>query len=100
MKIEKRLLRSSIYLTLIGELDTSTAEAVRDEMDNIDIDKAERIVVDLSKLDFMDSTGIGVFLGRYKKFKEKNVQIFISSPKPNVDKILNLSGIYEIMPKI
>ena len=48
----------------------------------------------------MDSTGIGVLVGRYKKFCNKPVAFFIKEPNATVDKILRLSGIYSIMPKI
>ena len=48
----------------------------------------------------MDSTGIGVLIGRYKLVKDKGVPIFISSPNKQVDKIFSMTGIYNIMPKI
>ena len=60
----------------------------------------QKIVIDLSELDFMDSTGIGVMIGRYKKMKEKNIPIYICNPSPHAEKIFKMTGLYEIMPKI
>ena len=57
-------------------------------------------VMELSGLNFMDSTGIGVLLGRYKKLSNLGIPILIANPNKSVDKILTLSGIYKIMPKI
>lgn len=47
----------------------------------------------------MDSTGIGVLIGRYKRLKAKGVPIFLQSPTPAVDRVLGISGIYDIMIK-
>ena len=47
----------------------------------------------------MDSTGIGLLIGRYKRLKPRGVAIFLKSPTAAVDRVLGLSGIYEIMTK-
>jgi len=59
-----------------------------------------QIIIDLSELDFMDSTGIGVLIGRYKKMKDKNIPIYICNPSNHAEKIFKMTGLYEIMPKI
>ena len=59
-----------------------------------------RAVLDLAGVSFMDSTGIGMLIGRYKLLKAKGIPLLLSSPQSVVDKLLSLSGIYEIMPKI
>lgn len=100
MKVEHKLIRATLYIGLSGELDSINAEYVRAEMDKLIESKIDRLVIDLSALEFMDSTGIGVLLGRYKKLRAKNVPIFLASPVKSVDKVLTLSGIYGIMPKL
>ena len=59
-----------------------------------------QVIIDLSELEFMDSTGIGVLIGRYKKLRSKNVPIYICNPSNHVEKIFKMSGLYDIMPKI
>lgn len=84
-----------------GELDEHTATDVRDTLDNrIASGGFRNFVFDFSRLKFMDSTGIGVLLGRYKTLKRRGAGIYISSPNPHVDKILSLAGIYSIIQKI
>ena len=87
---------------LSGELDEYTAPTVRKNLDTImDTEKGFiQIVLDLSELTFMDSTGVGVLIGRYKKMKESNKPIFITNPSRNAERIFKMSGLYEIMPKI
>ena len=58
------------------------------------------VIVDFSNVTFMDSTGIGVLLGRYNKFRKNNIAIFIKNPQSHVDRIFKMTGIYELMPKI
>ena len=101
MQVKSRVHNGTLYVLLIGELDEHSANYTRITLDEMfDKSKFDRIVVDLSELSFMDSTGIGVLIGRYKRMKEKNVPIFITNPSPHAEKIFKMTGLYELMPKI
>jgi len=62
--------------------------------------QAMQIVIDLANLQFMDSTGIGVLIGRYKKMKDRNVPIFVANPSNQAERIFKMTGLYQIIPKI
>ena len=47
----------------------------------------------------MDSTGIGLLIGRYKKLKDVNVKSYVQGASNSAEKVLEISGIYRIMPK-
>lgn len=101
MKIIHKSVGTTMYVGLCGELDESSSVQTRAELDKlIDEFNNTKFVLDMSALKFMDSTGVGVLLGRYKKLKTKGASLLIASPTPTVDKILTISGIYDIMPKI
>lgn len=101
MKIEHKLVNSTLYVGLSGELDEHSAVFVRAQLDElIARGGMNKIVMDLSELSFMDSTGIGVMIGRYKKLKTLGIPLMLAGPTKAVDKVLTLSGIYDIMPKI
>ena len=101
MQIKNRLYNSTLYISLSGELDEMCAGFTRNELDALlNATTAKQIVIDLSELDFMDSTGIGVLIGRYKKMKANNIPIFICNPNKHIEKIFQMTGLYEIMPKI
>ncbi|MDE6398819.1 MAG: anti-sigma factor antagonist [Clostridiales bacterium] len=101
MKIAHKTENRTLYVWLSGELDESCAAAARARLDSLfDSDNLSKVVLDFSGVTFMDSTGIGMLLGRYKKLKARAVPLLIRSPQTVVDKLLLLSGIYEIMPKI
>lgn len=101
MLIETKVIDSVLKFSFNGELDEYSASYTRNYLDNaIKSNIYNCVVFDMKDLDFMDSTGIGVLLGRYKLLKNKQKEIYIANPKPIVEKIFNMSGIYEIMPKI
>lgn len=89
-----------LILTLVGELDDHSSNSARQKLDEfIENNTFDSVVFDMSKLSFMDSTGIGVLIGRYKKLKKRH-RLFIKNPSKNVDMIFQISGLYNIMPKI
>lgn len=84
-----------------GELDEGCVKEVRQKIDNfINTNKFSHFVFDFGNLTFMDSTGIGMLLGRYKKLKELNIPSYISKARGHVDFILSTAGLYSIMQKI
>lgn len=102
MEIKSKLDKSKIYIFFNGEIDENSAGKIRSQIDNI-LDTSSKFSVaifDFSNTSFMDSTGIGMLLGRYKKLKKRGIHSFISNPTFAVNKILQISGIYDIMPKI
>ena len=102
MEIKTKLYNNTLYVLLSGELDEHVAGRIRKNLDTLfDNEKGfNQVVMDLSELEFMDSTGIGVLIGRYKKLKEFNKPIYITNPSVQAEKIFKLSGLYEIMPKL
>ena len=92
-----------IYAELYGELDEYSAEYVRISLDDqlrpSNMGK-KKLVLDFSNVSFMDSTGIGVLLGRYNKFSKNNINIYIKNPTSYVNRIFEMSGIYQIIPRV
>ncbi len=101
MQIKSGLAGGALYIKLIGEMDEYSAQSVREKCDKLIEDNlsAKKIVINLSEVAFMDSTGIGFLIGRYKKAARAGIPLFVESPNLAADKILNLSGIYSLIPK-
>lgn len=92
---------STLIFRLIGELDEHSAEFVKRKLDEKLVNNDySAVVFDLSRLSFMDSTGIGVIIGRYKIINKHNKRAYVKNPSPTVDKIFKMSGLYEIITKI
>ena len=100
--INLRLILDTIDENLIvkfkGELDHHTTEEARNKIDMWYFEKRKKnIIFDLRELNFMDSSGIGLIMGRYKTCKESGGEVFIVSSNSNVERILRMSGIYKII---
>lgn len=90
-----------LVVRLVGELDEHSAEFVRRKLETVfSENNYNAAILDLSRMSFMDSTGIGVIIGRYKQLRKLNKKLFVKSPSPTVDKIFKMSGLYEIIQKI
>lgn len=101
MQIKNRIYENTLYVILSGELDEHSAYQTRITLDDIFSNpNFNQVIIDLSELEFMDSTGIGVLVGRYKKLKDKNIPIFICNPSSHAEKIFKMTGLYDIMPRI
>lgn len=102
MQIKSKIVNKTLYILMAGELDEYTVPKVREDLDRLM--ETERgfmqIVLDLSELTFVDSLGVGVLIGRYKKMRQLNKPIFITNPSRVAEKIFKMSGLYDIMPKI
>ncbi|MEQ8156081.1 MAG: anti-sigma F factor antagonist [Clostridiaceae bacterium] len=89
---------SELIVSLTGELDHHSAEEVRVKIDDrIDRDGIKNLILDFSSVTFMDSSGIGVVIGRYKKLTRKNGKVFIAGASKNVERVFQLSGLYKII---
>src|SRR5471030_32837 len=96
LKFEKQV--NILIITLSGELDHNSAEEVRVRIDDrIDRDNIEKVILNFSGVTFMDSSGIGAVLGRYKKLSNKRGTLCIAEPNKNVNRIFELAGLYKVI---
>ena len=87
-----------LTIKLKGELDHHSAEAARVLVDEkIKNEKYSKLVIDLKGLDFIDSSGIGFVIGRYKVIRKRKGVIEIVNAGKKVRKILDMSGIGKII---
>ena len=102
MDIKYAKSNGSFIISLDGELDEFTASSAKDILDRLILDNinSKKIIFDLSEITFMDSTGIGLLIGRYKKIKQFDRQVYISGATVAAEKVIQLAGLYNIMPKI
>lgn len=81
-----------------GELDHHVAQKIRNETDmRIVRGRVRNLIFDFSDLSFMDSSGIGVVIGRYKLIKSCGGNVAIIADNAGVNKLLAMSGIPRII---
>ena len=83
-----------------GEVDHHSAMPLRQAIDkSMKAFGCSALVLDFSGVEFMDSSGIGVVLGRYKKLQKSGGKIYISGCSNYIEKLLDMAGVFSIVPK-
>ena len=83
---------------MVTELDHHIANEVRDEIDDILMSKSiKNIIFNFRNINFMDSSGIGVIIGRYEKISNDGGKVMIINANDRIKKIFNLSGMNKII---
>ena len=86
-----------IIVRLRVDLDHHVAREIKDEIDGLIILKRiNRIAFDFRNVGFMDSSGIGLIMGRYKKIKPMEGEIYVSNLGVAIQRIFKLSGLFKI----
>ena len=87
-----------LRVSLCGEIDHHGAVAMRTGIDSeILEDRPMKLILDLSAVDFMDSSGLGLILGRYSVMKSIGGELVVLNPTAGVMKILSLAGAERII---
>ena len=81
-----------------GEIDHHNAADLRSQLDRFIISSRPcQLVIDLAGITFMDSSGIGLIMGRSKLMKTCGGKLSVHSPQPYIKRVLKLSGIERIV---
>lgn len=98
MLIDSQVTRDTLVIRVSGEMDMKVSGEFRSEIDRlIDNFESKNLILDLKDVTFIDSSGLGVILGRYKKIANAGGKMAISGARPSVFRILELSGVLRIM---
>ncbi len=99
MIITTRIKKGTLIVKMTGELDHHSAGPIRQTVDKIIMSGGvKNILFDLSSLSMMDSSGIGMVIGRYKLISGDGGKVSIFAKTKSVLKILKMSGIERIAP--
>ena len=90
--------RDKLTVALSGELDHFSAMSVRRDLDELLSDQVVRhLMLDMSDLKFMDSSGIGVILGRYRILAARGGSVWVRNMNPQINRIFQLSGMGQVI---
>lgn len=83
-------------LKLVGEIDIYTAPEFKETLLNIVEENDTDILIDGERLDYIDSTGLGVLISGLKRIKEKEKNIIITDIKQNIKKLFTITGLNKV----
>lgn len=91
-RVENRADITTVYLS--GELDHHGAGKLRDQVDlAIERAKPKRLILDFSDINFMDSSGIGFVMGRYRLMQQMGGHLQLAGLSPRMERVMKLAGL-------
>jgi stage II sporulation protein AA (anti-sigma F factor antagonist) len=90
----------TLFAVLSGDLDAHSAERMRANLDaTFENSPCRNIIFDMAAVTFMDSSGIGMLIGRYKQVSKRGGRIILAAMNPQMDKLFELCGLSKIAAK-
>ncbi len=94
MSVEIKTNGNAVTALLSGELDHHSAREMRAAIDNaLELNMPGVLVLDFKNISFMDSSGIGLVMGRYRNISKTGGELRIRGASPQIYKVMKLAGI-------
>ena len=100
MELETKVIRNTLVVRIKGEMDLYVTDNLRQEIYGFfeNNNKMKQLILNLTGVSFIDSSGLGLIIGCYKKVTADKGQMYIVGAQPTVEKILYFSGINKLIP--
>ena len=96
--IQTQRRQDALIASLSGEIDHCSAQQLREELEALLRDPAIRhLILDFSAVSFMDSSGIGMIIGRYRTMKARGGRVSAVGLRPPVDRLFHMAGLHRII---
>lgn len=97
MAVEINVTGEVVTAYLKGELDHHTAREMRNEIDSaVELNMPTLLILDFSQISFMDSSGIGLVMGRYRNLAKTGATLHITGASMPIYKMMKLAGIEKL----
>ena len=94
MSVEIQVSGETVTAYLSGELDHHSAKEMREAIDSaVELNMPARLVLNFKNISFMDSSGIGLVMGRYRNLKKTGAELYITGASEQIYKVMKLAGI-------
>ncbi len=97
MKIDSNITGNTIVVNLFGDVDHHSTDIIKNHIYKNLTPDIKNMIINLEGVEFMDSSGIGMILGRYKEMSEKMGTVSVTGIRGNMERIYTLSGLYRII---
>lgn len=99
MNITTEFLKTDMQIKGIiqGEIDAFTAPVLREKLAEIELAEGLKVELNLSGVSYMDSTGLGVFVGFFKSVKASNSTLELTGLSSRLKRLFDITGLGEIM---
>ncbi len=98
ISVESRSSGAWTVVDVEGEVDVFTGPKLREKIIALLDEGKDRLVVNLEKVLFMDSTGLGVLVGGLKRIKERDGELALAGAQGTVQRVLSVTGLNAVFP--
>lgn len=96
LEIQYITLENALEIKPIGEVDIYTSPELKNKIYELIEEQNHDLIINGEQLDYIDSTGLGVIMGIYKKLQEKSLNIKVVNLKPNIYKLFDITGLNKV----
>ena len=96
LKIETREMDGQSVLDLVGEVDSYNSPKLREKMVSLIDSGSPNLIVNMTGVEYIDSTGLGTLVGGLKRASEKNGAIRIICPNEQILKVFQITGLVKV----
>ncbi len=90
--------KDTLTATLQGEIDHHSVIAIRTHIDEaLYTKRPSLLVIDIGRVDFMDSSGLGLIMGRLAKAREIGTKIAVANPSVRAAKMFKMAGLEHLI---
>lgn len=82
---------------VVGEVDAFTAPLLKEHLSTVQNVQGVQAEIDLSEVDYIDSTGLGIFIGFYKSLQENNGYMKITGANTRLRRLFEITGLDQII---
>lgn len=97
LNIEQTQHESHVLIKVGGEIDVYTAPELEQVIQPIVLEKAYDIHFDLSNVSYLDSTGLGLFVGTLKSLNKEDKALYIYGVNSRIERLFDITGLKELM---
>jgi anti-anti-sigma factor len=95
LEIDVQTTDERTLIALSGELDASTSTYLYAKLADLEVENALNVVLDMAKLSFMDSSGLGVIITEHTRLKRSGGKLTVYSPSSSVRRLFEITGLTE-----
>lgn len=96
LRFSEEKLEDSVKVILAGEVDIYTSRELKEKLYKIVDTYKDDLLIDCKDLNYIDSTGLGIFVGALKKTKQFDKKIVLTNLKENIKKLFIITGLDKI----
>ena len=97
IKVEKQQENGKTFVFVAGEIDAYTAPKLREELLPLAEEQNQSLIVSLKDVSYIDSTGLGVFIGLFKQVMKKNGELKLVNLSERLERLFQITGLNNII---